>query len=176
MPLLPLPPNNTARFKVFYTNVGHQHDFQVRNGTASPSALGALLLNLFGAINGMLYATTIDRVEYAPSGSDIFNIVTTGAEGSTFGSGAGSTAVAPYFVNFIGRSSGGRRVRLAIFGVTILGLDYRFQAGENSEVDAAIAVLRAATTTFFAIDGIRPVWYTYANAGVSAYYQRKNRP
>jgi hypothetical protein len=176
MPLTPLPADNTARYKVFYTNVSHQHDFQVRNGTASPAALGALLLNLFGSINGMLYATTIDRVEYAPSGSNIFNIVTTGAEGSTFGTGAGSTAVAPYFVNFIGRSSGGRRVRLAVFGVTVLGLDYRFQAGENSEVDAFIAILRGEPTTFYAIDGIKPTWYTYANAGVSAYYQRKNRP
>lgn len=175
MPLPVLPPDNTARFKVFYTNVGHQHTAQVR-GTSSPATFGAQFDILLSALSPILYATTLDRVEFAPSGSNIFNPVTTGFEGNTYGAGAGSVAVAPYFVDFIGRSSGGRRVRMAIFGMTILGLDYKFQPGEDVNVDAAILVPQASAADWLAVDGIKPTWYSYANAGVNAYYQRKNRP
>jgi hypothetical protein len=173
--MAPLNPNNTPRFKVFYTNVGQQHVSQVR-GTSSPSSLGSQFDVLMTALSPILYATTIDKVEYAPSGSNIFNIVTSGIEGNTYGSGAGSTAVAPYFIDFIGRSTGGRRVRMSVFGVTILGLDYKFQPGEDANVDAAILVPQASALDWLAIDGIKPTWYSYADAGVNAYYQRKNRP
>jgi len=131
---------------------------------------------LFTALSPILYATTVDKVEYAPSGSSIFNPVTSGIEGNTYGSGAGSTAVAPYFYGFIGRSSGGRRVRFDIFGSTILGLDYRFQPGEDANIDGAVLVPQASALDFLAIDGIKPTWYSYVNGGVNAYYQRKNRP
>jgi hypothetical protein len=131
---------------------------------------------LFTALSPILYATVIDKVEYAPSGSNIFNPVSSGIEGNTYGSGAGSTAVAPYYYDFIGRSSGGRRVRFAIFGATILGLDYRFQPGEDANIDAAVLVPQASALDFIAIDNIKPTWYSYVNGGVNAYYQRKNRP
>lgn len=173
--MAPLNPNNTARFKTFYTSVGKQHTTQVR-GTVSPATLGGYMDVLFTALSPILYATTLDKVEFAAAGSNIFNPVTTGYEGNTYGSGAGSTAVAPYFIDFIGRSSGGRRVRCSVFGITILGLDYKFQPGEDANVDAAILVPQAATGAFLAIDGIKPTWYSYADAGVNAYYQRKNRP
>jgi hypothetical protein len=175
MPLPPLPSNNTARFKIFYTNVGHQHVTQVR-GTSSPASLGSQFDVLMTALSPILYATTIDKVEFAASGSNIFNIVTSGIEGNTYGSGAGSVAVKPYFYGFIGRSTGGYRVRFDIFGATILGLDYRFQPGEDVNIDAAVLVPQASASDWLAVDGVKPTWYSYVNGGVNAYYQRKNRP
>lgn len=175
MSLPPLSPDNTARFKIFYTTVGHQHVATIRNGTASPSSLGAQWDVLMTALSPDLYATVIDKVEYAPSGSNVFNPVVTGIEGNTYGSGAGSVSVVPFFVGFVGRSTGGRKVRFEVYGMNNLGVNFRFSPGEDAAVDGAILVPQASSNTFYAIDGIKPTWYSYANAKSSAYWQRKVR-
>jgi len=170
-----LPPNNTERFRVNYTVGTKQHDFQVRTNGVSPSALGASVDFFLDALSPALNAVVIDTVEYAASGTNIFNIVSSGIEGNTYGSGAGTGSAIPNDVNFIGRSTGGRRVRLMVFGLKVDAVNYRFTPGENSAVDAAIVVLQATPATFLAIDNIKPVWYDYANAGVNAHWQKAVR-
>jgi hypothetical protein len=175
--MAPLPANNTERFKVFYTAGGHQHTQEIRTDGISPAALGTSLDAYYTALGTIIYTTTIDQVQYASSGSNIFNAVTTGIEGNTYGSGtpavAGENA---YYYDFVGRSSGGRRVRFGQFGAKGLGGDYRFVAGESAELDAALVYLDATPNTWLAIDGIPPVWKTYVNAGANAYWQRALRP
>lgn len=170
-----LLPSNTARYKVHYTVGGHSHTMELRS-VASPSAIGTLVDAFLTALSSILHAMVIDLVEFAASGSDIFNPVTSGIEGNTYGIGAGTTDQVPIFFNFIARSSGGRRLRMAIFGGTSLGTDFRFIAGELGPIDAAIAVLVAAGSQLMAIDGLTPVWKTYANAGFNAHWQRALRP
>lgn len=170
-----LPPNNTERYRINYTVGGKSHDFQVRTDTVSPSALGASVDFFLDALSPSLNAITIDTVEYAASGSNIFNIVASGIEGNTYGSGAGTGSAIPNEINFIGRSTGGKRVRLMVFGNKSDALNYRFAPGENAAVDAAIAVLQATPATFLAIDNVKPVWYNYANAGVNAHWQKAVR-
>jgi len=139
-------------------------------------AIGVAALDFLNALSPALNALVVNTVEFAPSGSSVFNIVTTGIEGSTVGSGAGTGSARANYVDFIGRSSGGRRVRLAVFGLKIDATDYRFIAGENAAVDAAIVELNTHTGAFLAIDGVAPQWYSYANAGVNAHWQKAVRP
>ena len=174
--MAPLAPSNTSRYKIFYTNVGIKHQFEVRVGSVSPSALGIYVDNFFTALAGTIFLTTIDEVQFAPSGSDIFNSVSSGIESNTYSSGAGAPTDAANFVGFVGRTSGGRRSRLFIYGTTVNGsVDYRSSAGESAAIDAAIAVLVAPSDAFLAIDGLKPLWKSYANLGVSAHWQKALR-
>lgn len=175
--MAPLNPNNTERYKVFYTAAGVAHNQEIRTDGVSPSALGAKLDEYYTELGDAIYETTIDDVQFAAQGSDIFNSVNAGVAGNTYGSGDPAVVgEVPYFYSFIGRSTGGRRVRFFQFGAKGLGGDYRFPAGENALLDAARGVIDGATNIWLAIDGITPVWKSYINAGVNAYWQRNVRP
>lgn len=175
--MAPLPPNSTERYKVFYTVGGIQHTQQIRTDGISPSALGASLTAYYTALGGTIYDTVIDQVQFAASGSNVFNAVSTGVEGDHFGSGEHSVpGENAYYYDFIGRSTGGRRTRFAQFGAKALGEDYRFASDEDDALDAALVFIDATPGTWLAIDGIAPVWKSYINAGVNAYWQRQIRP
>lgn len=176
MPLPALPASNTERFKFNYSVGGEPHDAQVRTDGVSPSAVGVSFDAFLTALAPALNLVTISTVEYAAGGSNVFNIVSSGIEGNTYGSGAGGGSARANYVDFIGRSTGGRRVRTAIFGLKIDATDYKFLPGENAAVDAAIVYLQATPNTWLSIDNIKPVWYTYANAGVNAHWQKAVRP
>src|SRR5215207_569859 len=173
--MAPLPPNSTPRFRVKYTNVAHQHTMEIRSHE-SPSIVGDLVNDLFTEMSPLLFPTVIDSLEFAADNSNIFNPVTAGVVGNTYGSGSPFVQNAAWFISYIGRTSGGRRVRLYFFGVSQLGVDYRFPAAENADVDATRAVLGAAGGEIVGIDDLVPVWKSYANAGVNAYWQRNLRP
>src|SRR5690348_1317394 len=170
-----LPPDSTPRYKIFYTGGLNDHDFQIRSHI-SPSDLGILVDNFLTALAPRMHLITVNQVQFAPSGSNIFNPVTTTIEGNTYSSGAAITQEAPNYIDFIGRSTGGKRTRITLFGVCGLGTDFRWAAGEDSAVDAAIAVLVAVGGDIRCIDDIAPLWKPYANAGVNAHWQKATRP
>jgi len=143
---------------------------------ASPATIGIIVDQLFTALGTQVLATVIDQVTFAADGSNVFNLVTTGVEGNTYGSGTTDVSESGRFVSFIGRSSGGRRVRLYVFGFITVSHDFRFVAGEVTQVDDAIDVLQAAGSTLVAIDDIQPIWKNYANAGYNAHWQKAVRP
>jgi hypothetical protein len=101
--------------------------------------------------------------------------VTSGIEGNIYSSGAGAVSEAPHFYGFVGRSSGGRRWRLDVFGSRTLGDNYRLSPGENTDVDAAAAVLRDVDFGIVGIDDLPVNVYTYTNVGANAYWQRELR-
>lgn len=160
--MAPLSPSNTPRFRVHYIGGGLEHSFQMRSNQ-SPASIGTAANAFLAALAPLLHVITISFVEFAPAASDIFNPVTTGIEGNSYGTGTAPTANTAIAVNFIGRTSGGRRVRVAIFNVTGLALNYRATAGEVAAVDAARATLVANSLSWLGIDGIVPVWKTYAD-------------
>lgn len=172
--MAPLNPNNTPRFKVFYSNAASDHVQEWRSHV-SPAAIGVHIDALWSALGGGIYTTLITEVQYAPSGSDIFNSVVTGIEGNSYGTGSATAQFAAWYFQFIGRSSGGRRVRMACFGAQGIGTNYRFSPGESAQIDAAIAVLVAAGSDLRCIDDLTPVWKSYANAGVNAHWQKAMR-
>lgn len=173
--MAPLPPSNTPRFNVFYTNCGLQHSMQIRSHL-SPSGVGTLVDGFFDILTGSLPATSIDEVQFAADGSDIFNAVTTGIEGNTYGGPAGTPAEGATFWSWIGRSSDGRRLRLYLFGVGGMGQDYRYQPGESATLSSARDYLVAAGSDIVTIGDLVPVWKSYINAGVNAHLQRAIRP
>jgi len=173
--MAPLPPNNTPRFKITYTNAGRQHVLNVRSHD-SPAALGADVNDIFAVMGPRLYPTVINTVEFAADGSNVFNLVTSGIEGNAYGAGSPPVTAPSQYINFIGRSSDGRRVRMALFGMVLVGTDFRWIPGEDAQVDAAIALLNLPANGFVSIGDLKPVWKSYANAGFNAYWQKEIRP
>lgn len=171
-----LPEDNTARYKFFYTFASYTHVAQVRpGGVHSPSGFGTWLDSLFTALDPQLYPVVITKVEFAATGSNVFNTVTTGIEGNSYGSGTPVGLLAPQFIAFQGRTTGGHRCRLSIYGIKPEENDYRFEQGDNADVDNAIAIMQTSSPYGYGIDGVRATWYSYANTGFNAYWQRRNR-
>lgn len=174
--MAPLPHNNTAIFYVDYTVINVQHTFELRaTGGLSPASLGTFLNTFLGHLSADILSLTVNLVRFAAAGSNVSNPVTTGIEGTVYGSGAGTPDSVPAFLNFIGRSTGGRRVRLAVFGYKTNFSNFRLLNSEDTHVADAVGDLNGLANGALAIDGIKPVWYPYANVGFSAYWIRQVR-
>lgn len=175
--MAPLPSNSTARYKWFYTVGGHQHTAQVRVlASFTPEDMGTFLSAWYDALGGSLYNGVIDEVQFAQAGSDIFNPVVTGVEGQAFGSGgAGGQADAPKYLDFVGRGSSGRRVRLAQFGVIGVAGDFRYTSAESPAIADAVGLLNGTDGLGLTVSGNKAIWKPYANSGYNAYWQREVR-
>lgn len=174
-----LPVESTGRLFVDYTICGEGHTVLVRYGTGgNPGDAMALLDAFWIATDALFYHAIITGARVADLGSTVTYPVTyTGA--SSFGSGAGSHYQTANYIDFVGRSIGGKRVRVSTFGVVThadtAASDYRWDATENADVAAGLAVLEAGTDTPVAIDGDPAVWHQYANIGVNAYWRNRIR-
>lgn len=173
--MAPLAPSNTARFRFFYTVIGVQHSIQIRT-SSSPASIAGFMNAYWSAFATELFGLTVDFVTFAAIGSDIFNLVTTGLEGNTYGTGAGSQENIPWAYTFIGRSPGGRRVRITQFGAKQLSGNYRTTAGEHAQIDAVIGILQILPSQLLAVDGLVPVWKTYADNQVNDHWVKEVRP
>ena len=172
--MTPLPPNSTARFRAHYTVLGHQHTMQLRSH-ASPAVVGGIYHDLFGAFDATVANITFDTMDFAAEGSDIFNPVSSGHDGTTYTGGTAVPENAAWQYTFLGRTSGGKRVRLSMFGALFLTTDYRISASESSPIDTCRGVLIAAGSNIIAIDGLTPVWKTYVDAGVNDHWVKRLR-
>jgi len=174
--MAPLPHNNTAIYYLDYTVDAREHTLEVRfDGAVSPAAFGASIGGLFVDNLANLDLLTVLGVRHQVQGSNVSNPVTSGIEGNTYGSGVAGADNVPKYINFIGRSSGGRRVRMMIFGYKGAISTWRLTTAENAGVSAGVARMNAASGLYLAIDAVEPLWYPYANVGFNAYWQRKAR-
>lgn len=160
-----LDPNTTARVKIIYQNAVAEHVALIRvfepasvpNATDAFEAMTTALTALFGF-------SEVTGVQFAAEGSDIFTDVPASTLlGHTWGSGAVTTENNAVALNFVGRSSTGRRVRFALFGYNGTTSNYRLTGAEEADVADAVAILEADADLFRAIDGTNPVWKPYAN-------------
>ena len=178
---------NTARLRVRYTQGGKQHTFQIRAPHGAIGAQGDLVSranSILAAIAPALFADwSVLGADFAARDSEIFLPV--GGVNTPAGKSS-ATPVAflvPAFVGFVGRSAGGSRVRLTLFGTVLqasMGAsahDYRIQGGENGFVDGTIVALNngAGGSSMGGIDGGAVSWYSYANIGYNAHWQRELR-
>ncbi len=176
--MAPLPSNNTGVLFVDYNTCGEDHTIQCRfNAAASFNDSMALMDGFLTAISASTQLITITGARVRDVGSNVTYPVTwTGA--ATYGSGAGTHDQAAWFFDFVGRSIGGRRVRMAVFGAQTIvdgsGHDYRLDTGTAS-IAAAIAALESDGNACCAIDGDAPSWHQYANSGVNAYWRNHIR-
>jgi len=175
--MAPLPHNNTDLVIVDYSQGPRNHSFEVRVDTLSEieaieTVIGAFLV----AVGGLVGAAEITAVRGQAAGSNIsLPFPISSLVGTTFGVGTTNNETVPFFLNFVGRSTGGRRVSLALFGKSGSLSDYRLTSSEETEIAAAVAILNGSEGTFLAIDDLPAIWYPYANVGVNAYWQRKQR-
>lgn len=175
--MAPLPPDSTARVKIYYSTCGYTHSAQVRY--TAPNTVADVVTawnDLVTAIGGAFYLSSFVQAQEAVSGSNVFNDVA-GDWPVTWGADAGPAPATANFVDFIGRSLDGRRVRLALFGckTTTSNDDYRTLTTESTAVDAAVQVLNDAEGVFLSINGFQPVWKSYVNLGPNAYWRNKIR-
>lgn len=178
--MAPLPVESTARLFVDYTTCSEQHTMMVRYGVGGSVSDAIAMLDAFLiALDDFVLAATIDGARVSDLGSTVtYPVAWTGAAG--FGDGTGTHYKTANYLDFVGRSIGGRRVRLAVFGAvfhadTVGTGDYRFNATDEARVAAALAVLEASSDTPVAIDGDPAVWQQYANCGVNAYWRNHIR-
>ena len=73
-------------------------------------------------------------------------------------------------LNFVGRSSTGRRARWAIFGYKNAYSEFRLTSAESADIATVVDALDASPTRFLAIDGNLPTWYPYANVKAWDYW------
>lgn len=175
--MAPLPVESTARYVVHYSSGLNEHTQLWRSGgPASPSAMATFLDAVWTALDGLLFAATITDLVFYANGSVVGNpVVAPAFVGQTYGvNGTPSNTNQALYLDFIGRSAGGRRVRQAFFSPSSLDQTWRFKPGESANVDAAQALIDA-NADLVAIDGLPVVWKTYANVGFNAYWQRANR-
>ena len=137
--------------------------------------MGTFYDGLMTVLDAAFCPQTIDFVDWAPTGSDIFNPVVTGIEGNIYGSSPVQNEFAAWALTFVGRTSGGRRTRLAIFGVNSLGSNYKFNAGESAVVDAGIAYIAANPGQVLGIDDLPGVWHAYADVQVNDHWVKRLR-
>lgn len=175
--MAPLPFNSTDIVFVDYQQGPRTHTFLVRVADlADITAIEANIADFLTAASPLLFETLILAVRGQNAGSNIsFPFPTSTLVGEVYGSGTVSSESVPYNIDFVGRSTGGRRARLDLFGYKGAISDWRRTSAESTDVAAAVAVLNGSTGSFLAIDGQQPFWYPYGNVGANAYWQRQQR-
>jgi hypothetical protein len=175
--MAPLPPNSTARLWVDYETCGENHSAQIRLADGEDPAEAATEFgDLITAVTSMFFLSTFLGARYAASGSNVSNDVDL-VWPVTWGSAVGPHFASSRYVDFIGRSLDGRRVRFALFGCNIEaeGGDYRIPAAASTAVANGLEVLDNTEGTFVSINGFKPNWKRYVNIGSNAYWRNHIR-
>lgn len=174
--MAPLPVDNTARYVIRYNGAQNEHSLLVRTAdSVNATEVGTAVDAVLTALDPNLWALSVlDAIFYAKN-SNVSVPVTTGIEGNTYGTGIPSVLDEPNYIDFVGRSAGGRRNKLTIFGPTDLGGNYRVNVGEFGSIQDVLDVLENTPGIFVAIDGGDCFWKQYANTGTNSYWQKEMR-
>lgn len=177
--MAPIPSNNTAVLFVDYQTCGEDHTVQCRfDAPSTVDDAMAAVAAVWGAMDSLLYLCTVTGARVRANGSNI-TLPVAWPEAATFGSGAGPHQASAYYVDFIGRSPGGRRVRMGFFGAQAnadaIAEDFRLSSTDSGVVGDAVDILNSADGTCLAVDGLQPIWYPYADIGTNAYWRNRIR-
>lgn len=182
MPVSPLPPSNTGRLYVDYTDGQHQHTFVVRfAANSTPAAASARALAFLTPLLPVLPDEwQVLALRQSAAGSDVtFPFSDPALEGLAGTSVSALSPVnGPRQVNWQGRgSASGRRVRVGLYGLIISTPEnYRLeQASWTAAFENAYQALRGSLNTFVTIAGDDPVWYPYANVNFNSYWETEQR-
>jgi hypothetical protein len=114
--------------------------------------------------------------DLAAAGSTIFLPVSWDVITQEGGSAPDVNSSPSAFLNWGGRDSNGRRVKLYLFEVSAPPRqDMRFNDGESALVDAVTDALNGEGSTIATISGLSPIWYTYANVGQNDFLTHRAR-
>ncbi len=176
--MAPLPSDNTGRFHLHYSDGLHPHTLMARfNDTASIPTIMDKVDAFLTAIATDLYLISVLGADFSDAGSNItVPVLWSGA--STYGSGTMPAVFAPREIEWGGRSVGGRRFKVYVYGVDITTPDTFRQVAAGSNIAAnGIAALADAQASgvFVAIDNEATNLYNYANLNFNSYWERKAR-
>ena len=177
--MAPLPVNGTDRLKCTYSGPFGTHTMVFR---APDGETHAGLLADVQALVPFLAACQYDgtvwgTAEYSASGSDIFLpevdwIAITSDSGVNPAGTNGPSA----FLEFGGRSAGGRRVKFYLFETFFSPNDkMKIEQGQSTLVDDVVGQLNDDGSEICAIDGLVTTYYTYANVGQNDYITHRAR-
>ena len=175
-----LPPDGTARYFLDYAfDTGQQRSLQVR--FASPALVtdvGDWLEALFTAGKALFDPSLVAiGARHAALGSNV-TLPTTAPTLPAMTGGSQSAYQQPTFLAFQGRDSvTGVKCRLSLYGFSNgVVADYRYQRGDNSNVDAMLDVMQTPIPGIaLSIAGNPVQWYDYANCGFNSFHERKAR-
>jgi len=175
--MAPLPPESTPRY-IVHTTVGGKEHVQLWRSQppASPASMELFLIDVWTAVSPMLLLTQITAVGFIADGSTIENAVSMPSfVGQFYGTGSPSNIQSVGFLDFVGRSAGGRRARYAFWCPDFTDESFRVTGAERTEVDDVIDLIQTNGVDLVCIDGLVPVMKPYANWGYNAHWQRASR-
>lgn len=178
MPLTPLAPENTERWRLVYSVGGHDHNLVMRvdNTGVSQTTVEAGYSQLLGDLSPLLYLLTFVRLEHAAVGSTIFNPVTTTLTGTLAGTGTPSQEQSTRQISFVGRAVTGRKARAFVYGYKVdTDENMRVTPAETAEIGTAINRINGYLHLFVAIDGIKPTFSQYVNVNYNKHWTKEVR-
>jgi hypothetical protein len=128
------------------------------------------------AIDAGIYEITIEGARHRADGATI-SLPITWAFATTYGTTTALHNQTAQYYDWIGRSTGGRRVRLTVFGA-ITGYDVAdddYRVAATGIFEDGRDVLVGAADLLVAIDNAPIVWYNYVNLGQNAYWRNRVR-
>lgn len=175
--MAPLPDNLTDRYFIDYQQGAFQHTMMIR---AHPDVLStevdAVMTNVFTLMAALVCATTVVGVRLSRAGQNHSFPIPSGLVGDSFGTGTPSGLTTAQFLSWVGRTESGRRSRIFMFGYdSPMPVDFRLTSADVAAVGTIATTFTDAQNIFLAADGTKPTFYSYANIGVNAYWQRNNR-
>lgn len=174
--MAPLSPDNTQRWYYTYQQGEVSHELVLRGNSAGTLiAADAVVAGILTGVGAHFIASTITGVEHSAAGSNLRFPVDSDRVGDVFGSGTPTAYHKATYMGWVGRSEGGRRARLFLFGYKDALLNYRILASADSGVDDSIGVLNTADTVGVGIDAQNVIWHNYVNLGVNDHWEGKAR-
>lgn len=175
--MAPLDSNNTGVLFLDYSVGGEGHTVQARYAPGSGAAdMMDMLHDFLTAITTKIYLMHIEGARHrAANAVNSFPIAWTGD--TDYGTGVATHVQSASYLDYIGRSTLGRHVRLSLFGA-IDGydiLDSDFRVPTTGVYGDGLAELVARDNVVAAIDGAAVVWYPYVNLGQNAYWRNRIR-
>lgn len=175
--MAPLSPDSTKRWFLDYTTCSTDHTLEMRSVDSVTDIEASAAFDVFlTAIESQIYEMTVTGMRFADVGSNI-TLPATFSGALTYGSDDGPKDHGAVYVNFIGRSTGGRRVRAGVFGGRNFSLagDYRVSDADSTVVGDGVSALTGNPDVWEAIDGRTVIWHRYFNIGTNAYWRNKIR-
>lgn len=183
-------PNYTARYRIRYSTLGHEHSMLWRiargTGTTGLALMVAKVGDFLTAVKVARFTDwTIISAEYAPEDVDIF------APAAVPSPDAGTATIptnpksqSTFAVSFIGRSTAGQKARFYVYGwdgspeISVgpaVADDFRLYSAESGTVAAGVAELASGAPDIVASDNFSVIWYSYVNGKYNDHWVASGR-